>query len=81
MRVLLTGHLGYIGAVLTPMLVKAGHEVVGFDADLYSRCTFAAGGTLLDVPAMRNDTRHVSRECRAPERYAEAVFGRKLVLM
>ena len=29
MRVLVTGHLGYIGTVLTPMLVQAGHEVVG----------------------------------------------------
>ena len=24
MRVLLTGHLGYIGSVMTPMLLKAG---------------------------------------------------------
>ena len=40
MRVLVTGHLGYIGSVLTPMLVKAGHDVVGMDTDLYSRCTF-----------------------------------------
>jgi biotin carboxylase len=31
MRVLLTGHLGYIGTILTPMLVKAGHDVVGMD--------------------------------------------------
>jgi len=31
MRVLVTGHLGYIGTVLTPMLVRAGHEVVGFE--------------------------------------------------
>ena len=44
MRVLVTGHLGYIGTVLTPMLVRAGHEVVGLDSDLYSRCTFSAGG-------------------------------------
>ena len=27
MRVLLTGHLGYIGSVMTPMLQQAGHEV------------------------------------------------------
>ena len=46
MRVLVTGHLGYIGTVLTPMLLDAGHEVVGLDSDLYERCTFgeAAGG-------------------------------------
>ncbi len=41
MRVLLTGHLGYIGSVMTPMLLQAGHEVVGLDSDLYERCTFA----------------------------------------
>jgi nucleoside-diphosphate-sugar epimerase len=42
MRVLVTGHLGYIGTVLTPMLTKEGHEVVGLDSDLYQRCTFGA---------------------------------------
>jgi nucleoside-diphosphate-sugar epimerase len=57
MRILLTGHLGYIGTVMTPMLLKAGHEVVGFDSDLYSRCTFAAGGRISNVPAIRKDTR------------------------
>ena len=36
MRVLLTGHKGYIGAVAGPMLRAAGHEVVGFDTDLYA---------------------------------------------
>jgi nucleoside-diphosphate-sugar epimerase len=30
MRVLVTGHLGYIGVVLTPMLLNAGHEVIGY---------------------------------------------------
>ena len=46
MRVLVTGHLGYIGTILSPMLIEAGHEVVGLDSDLYSRCTFSAGGRL-----------------------------------
>jgi nucleoside-diphosphate-sugar epimerase len=62
MRVFLTGHLGYIGTVLTPMLVKAGHDVVGMDSDLYSRCTFAAGGAIYDVPTIRKDTRDASPE-------------------
>jgi nucleoside-diphosphate-sugar epimerase len=57
MRVLLTGHLGYIGTVMTPMLLKAGHEVVGFDSDLYARCTFSAGGQMSKVPFIRKDTR------------------------
>jgi nucleoside-diphosphate-sugar epimerase len=62
MRVLLTGHLGYIGTVLTPMLLKAGHDVVGMDSDLYSRCTYSAGGKIQDVPAIRKDTRDASAD-------------------
>ena len=57
MRVLLTGNRGYIGTILSPMLIEAGHEVVGLDSDLYSRCTFAAGGRLPDVPTISKDTR------------------------
>jgi nucleoside-diphosphate-sugar epimerase len=59
MRVLVTGHLGYIGSVLTPMLVQAEHEVVGLDSDLYARCTFAHGGKIVEVPTIRKDTRDV----------------------
>ncbi|MDA9409901.1 NAD-dependent epimerase/dehydratase family protein [Bradyrhizobium sp. CCBAU 45384] len=59
MRVLVTGHLGYIGTVLTPMLVSAGHDVTGLDSDIYSRCTFSAGGTILEVPTIRKDVRDV----------------------
>ena len=59
MRVLVTGHLGYIGGVLTPMLVRAGHEVVGLDSDLYSRCTYSAGGQPYDVTTIRKDVRDV----------------------
>ena len=40
MRVLVTGHRGYIGTVLTPMLLERGHEVVGLDTDCYDDCTF-----------------------------------------
>jgi len=40
MRVLITGSRGYIGAVMAPMMVAAGHEVVGLDTDLYRRSTF-----------------------------------------
>ena len=29
MRVLVTGHLGYIGTIMVPMLLKSGHQVVG----------------------------------------------------
>jgi nucleoside-diphosphate-sugar epimerase len=59
MRVLVTGHLGYIGTVLTPMLVQVGHDVVGLDCDLYSRCTYASGGEIANVPTIRKDVRDV----------------------
>lgn len=39
-RLLVTGHRGYIGAVLVPMLRDLGHEVVGVDSDLYRGCDF-----------------------------------------
>jgi nucleoside-diphosphate-sugar epimerase len=57
MRILVTGHNGYIGTVLTPMLVTAGHEVVGLDSDLYERCTFGSGP--LEIPQIRRDIRDV----------------------
>ena len=40
MKILLTGSRGYIGCVMAPLLVQAGHEVVGLDTDLYRRSTF-----------------------------------------
>ncbi len=40
MRVLVTGHHGYIGAVLTPFLAERGHEVAGVDSFLYQGCDF-----------------------------------------
>lgn len=40
MRVMVTGHRGYIGTVLTPMLRARGHTTIGLDSDLYRRCTF-----------------------------------------
>ena len=62
MRVLVTGHLGYIGTILTPMLVEVGHEVVGLDSDLYARCTYPAGGQICDVTTIRKDIRDVVTE-------------------
>ncbi|MGZ6059860.1 MAG: NAD-dependent epimerase/dehydratase family protein, partial [Myxococcaceae bacterium] len=42
MKILLTGSRGYIGTLMGPFLQKAGHEVVGLDADLYRRSTFGS---------------------------------------
>ncbi len=60
MRVLVTGHRGYIGTVLTPMLESAGHEVAGIDSDLYERCTFDPGGAMPHVPTLLKDIRDVT---------------------
>lgn len=40
MRVLVTGHRGYIGSLLVDRLNAAGHELVGVDTELYEECTF-----------------------------------------
>jgi nucleoside-diphosphate-sugar epimerase len=37
MRVLLTGADGYIGAIMGPKLIEAGHDVVGIDTGFYRR--------------------------------------------
>ncbi len=57
MRVLVTGHRGYVGAVMVPMLVRAGHEVVGFDTSYYGGCDF--GPFAEAVPAIDRDLRDV----------------------
>jgi nucleoside-diphosphate-sugar epimerase len=59
MRILLTGHKGYIGAVAGPMLLSAGHEVVGLDADLFAGCDF--GKAALAIPEVRKDLRDLTR--------------------
>src|ERR1700739_4142697 len=59
MRVLLTGHKGYIGAVAGPLLKSAGHEVVGMDTDLYAGCDFGDFG--VGIPEIRKDLRNLAQ--------------------
>ena len=54
-RVLVTGEKGYIGTVLTSMLVEAGHDVTGLDTDLFERCTF--GAPIPRIPSICKDVR------------------------
>jgi nucleoside-diphosphate-sugar epimerase len=60
MKILLTGHKGYIGAVAAPMLQSAGHEVVGLDTDLFAGCDF--GAELQQIPELRKDVRDLERK-------------------
>jgi nucleoside-diphosphate-sugar epimerase len=59
MRILVTGHHGYIGSILVPLLLEAGHEVVGLDTYLYEGCDFGRDRAPA-VPAIRMDVRDVS---------------------
>jgi nucleoside-diphosphate-sugar epimerase len=58
MRILLTGHKGYIGAVAGPVLRSAGHEVVGLDTDLFAGCEF--GKSAQEIPEIRKDLRDLT---------------------
>jgi nucleoside-diphosphate-sugar epimerase len=58
MRVLVSGHHGYIGSVLAPLLADAGHEVTGLDLDLYAGCDF--GSELGDIQSLRLDIRETA---------------------
>jgi nucleoside-diphosphate-sugar epimerase len=60
MKILVTGHHGYIGSVTAPMLVEAGHDVTGLDTYLYEGCDLIA--ELGDMPAVRMDIRDISVE-------------------
>jgi nucleoside-diphosphate-sugar epimerase len=60
MRVLLTGHKGYIGSCLVPMLLQEGFEVTGLDSDLFRDCTF--DGELTEIPELLKDCRDVTAE-------------------
>ncbi|WP_324763917.1 SDR family oxidoreductase (plasmid) [Sinorhizobium meliloti] len=57
MKVLVTGHRGYIGAVLTSMLHQRDHDVTGLDSDIFRSCTFS--GVLDDTPTMEEDVRDI----------------------
>jgi nucleoside-diphosphate-sugar epimerase len=59
MKVLLTGHQGYIGAVAVGMLQAAGHQVVGLDTDLFAGADF--GKPAPEVPEIRKDIREVTK--------------------
>ena len=60
MRVLVTGHHGYIGSVLVPALKRAGHQVTGLDSELFAACTF--GPEPPEIDSVEMDVRDVEIE-------------------
>ncbi|TDE41340.1 SDR family oxidoreductase [Nonomuraea mesophila] len=57
MRVLLTGHQGYLGTVMAGRLAAAGHDVTGLDSGLFAGCVL--GPSPADPPGYRADLRDV----------------------
>jgi nucleoside-diphosphate-sugar epimerase len=56
MRVLVTGHLGYIGAVVVPRLQQSAHDVIGLDSGLFAECRIE---TPVEIPTITRDIRDV----------------------
>jgi nucleoside-diphosphate-sugar epimerase len=56
MRILVTGHHGYIGSVAVSILAAAGHDLTGLDTFLYEGCDLVPGE---EIPSMRRDVRDV----------------------
>lgn len=57
MKILLTGHHGYIGSVMGAVLKNDGHQVVGLDSNFFEKCTLE--NTSDGFESLRKDIRDV----------------------
>jgi nucleoside-diphosphate-sugar epimerase len=69
MNILVTGHHGYIGSVMAPVLVQAGHKVAGVDTFFYEGCDLVPDG--IRIPSLRGDIRELHADTL--ERYDAVV--------
>jgi len=53
---MVTGHKGYVGTVMIPMLQAEGYEIVGFDSNLFAEPNFY---DVSEVPYIRKDIRDI----------------------
>ncbi|GAA0996781.1 SDR family oxidoreductase [Nocardiopsis tropica] len=60
MKVLVTGHQGYLGTVMVPLLQAEGHDVVGLDSGLFADCTLGVAPP--EPPDIAVDLRDVTEE-------------------
>ncbi len=60
MQILVTGHKGYIGSVMVPMLQQAGHTVVALDSDLFE--TVPMETVSPPVPEIIKDVRDIEEQ-------------------
>jgi len=57
-RILITGHNGYLGAVMSPHLVSEGYDIVGMDTGFFGECTLVPDSG--KVNAIKKDIRDLS---------------------
>ena len=58
-RVLITGHKGYIGSVLAPLVAQQGYAVIGMDTGYFSPCTLVPDPK--SIPGIEKDIRDVEK--------------------
>jgi nucleoside-diphosphate-sugar epimerase len=61
MKILVTGTEGYIGSLLAPMLMEAGHEVIAVDTGFY-KAGWLYNGTDLTAKTLNKDIRQITIE-------------------